>query len=110
MSTDPEFLAYVCAQVAGAGQISSRRMFGEAALYCDGKVVGLVCGNQLFLKPTDGARALLSEAEMAPPYPGAKPHLLPDAELDDNDLMQQVVRVICAELPAPKPKKPKSKR
>jgi TfoX/Sxy family transcriptional regulator of competence genes len=38
-----------------AGAISYRYMFGEYAIYCDGKVVALVCDNQLFVKPSDAA-------------------------------------------------------
>ncbi|MCK7502621.1 MAG: TfoX/Sxy family protein [Comamonadaceae bacterium] len=34
-------------------------MFGEYAIYLDGKVVALVCDNQFFVKPTDAGRALL---------------------------------------------------
>jgi len=54
MASDKEFVAYVCEQLREAGEISSRRMFGEAAVYLGDKVVGLVCDNQLFVKPTEG--------------------------------------------------------
>jgi hypothetical protein len=29
---------------------------GEYAIYCNGKVVALVCDNQLFVKPTEAAQ------------------------------------------------------
>lgn len=48
MATDQDFLEYVVEQAEGAGMLSHRRMFGEYALYLDGKVVALVCDNQLF--------------------------------------------------------------
>ena len=47
--------------------LSARKMFGEYALYLDGKVVALVCDDQLFLKPTPGATAALPPA--TPPAP-----------------------------------------
>ena len=52
MASHPEFVRFVCEQLRGAGAVSSKRMFGEAAVYLHGKVVGLVCDNQLFVKPT----------------------------------------------------------
>ncbi|WP_139826410.1 TfoX/Sxy family protein, partial [Derxia lacustris] len=30
----------------------AKRMFGEYALYLDGKVVGFICDDELFVKPT----------------------------------------------------------
>mgnify|MGYP005609792673 CR=1 FL=1 len=62
--------------------LTSRKMFGEYALYLDGKVVALVCDNQFFLKPTDAGKALLDRVKEAPPYPGAKPYYLVDAQLE----------------------------
>jgi TfoX/Sxy family transcriptional regulator of competence genes len=83
-------------------------MFGEFALYYDEKVVALVCDNQLFLKPTAAGRSMLGEITEAPPYPGAKPHILVGERLDDQDWMSSLIEVTANELPTPKPKKPKS--
>ena len=52
--------------------LTARKMFGEYAVYLDGKVVALVCDDQLFLKPTPGAQAALPDCPTAPPYPGAQ--------------------------------------
>jgi TfoX/Sxy family transcriptional regulator of competence genes len=86
--------------------LSARKMFGEYALYLDGKVVALVCDDQLFLKPTAGAEAALPGCPTAPPYPGAKPHLLVTDALDDPDPVIMALRAIAADLPTPKAKKP----
>ena len=102
MASDIGFVEYVCEQVAGAGHITHRRMFGEFALYCDGKVVALICDNQFFLKPTVAGRALLERVKEAPPYPGAKMYYLLDADLEDAEHMARVVRATAAELPMPK--------
>ena len=101
MASDIGFVEYVCEQIRGAGQVSHRRMFGEFAVYCDGKVVALVCDNQFFLKPTDAGRALLDRVQEAPPYPGAKPYYLVDAQLDDAEAAAALVRATAAALPAP---------
>lgn len=87
--------------------LSARKMFGEYALYLDGKVVALVCDDQLFLKPTAGAVAALPGCPTGHPYPGAKLHLLVTDALDDPAPVITALRAIAAETPAPKPKKPK---
>jgi TfoX/Sxy family transcriptional regulator of competence genes len=87
--------------------ISARKMFGEYALYLDGKVVALVCDDQLFLKVTPRTVACLPDAPLAPPYPGAKAHLLVTDALDDPAPVIAALRTLSEDLPAPKPKKPK---
>jgi DNA transformation protein len=104
MTSDLSFVEYVCEQIRGAGRVSHRRMFGEFAVYCDGKVVALVCDNQFFLKPTDAGKALLDRVKEAPPYPGAKPYYLIDAQLDDAEVAAAIVRATADALPAPKVK------
>ena len=49
MSSTPDFIEYIAAQISDAGAITYRKMFGEYALYCDAKVVALVCDDQLFI-------------------------------------------------------------
>lgn len=94
-------------EAAGPGA-SARRMFGEVALYREGKVVALICDDRLFLKPTAPGRALLPDAEEAPPYPGAKPHLvMPEESWDEPGLLPALLAATADTLPAPKPKKPK---
>jgi TfoX/Sxy family transcriptional regulator of competence genes len=86
--------------------VTARKMFGEYALYLDGKVVALVCDDQLFLKPTAGAQAALPDCPTAPPYPGAKPHLLVADALDDPARISFVLKSIAADLSPTKPKRP----
>ena len=110
MATDLEFVEYVCDQVRGAGPITFRRMFGEYALYADGKVVALLCDNQFFLKPTPAGRALLTRPKEGLPYPGARPHLLIDEMLEDAEALSRVVAVTARSLPSPVPKPRKRSR
>ena len=87
-----------------------RKMFGEHAIYCDGKVVALICDDQLFVKKTVAAATMLGDkAEEGLPYPGAKPYFIV-SEIDNPRFMSQLMRVIADELPTPKPKKAKWKR
>lgn len=90
--------------------LSARKMFGEYALYLDGKVVALVCDDQLFLKPIPRSSAALPDATLAPPYPGAKNHLLVTDALDDPAPVIIALRALAEDLPTPKPKKPKARK
>jgi TfoX/Sxy family transcriptional regulator of competence genes len=99
MASDPGFVEFVCEQIRGAGRITHRRMFGEFAVYCDGKVVALVCDNQFFLKPTAAGKALLDRVKEAPPYPGARPYYLIDSQLE---AAAAIVRATAEALPLPK--------
>jgi TfoX/Sxy family transcriptional regulator of competence genes len=103
MASDQEFVTFVCEQLRGAGDISSKRMFGEAAVYLRNKVVGLVCDNQLFIKPTVPGRALLGSPTEAAPFPGATNWFLM-TDLDDPEFLGELVRSTADALPSPKPK------
>jgi TfoX/Sxy family transcriptional regulator of competence genes len=105
MASRQDTADYLLEQIARAGPVSAKKMFGEYAIYCGGKVVALLCDDQLFLKPTVAGRALLGKAREGSPYPGAKPHLVIDADLwEDADWMADLIRATAQELPAPKPK------
>lgn len=108
MSSDPEFVKYVCDQISEAGRVRSRKMFGEFAIYCDDKVVALVCDDRLFVKMTPGGQAFVGETVESPPYPGAKPHFLIEDRIEDREWLTQLVRLTARGLPAPKPKRPRS--
>jgi TfoX/Sxy family transcriptional regulator of competence genes len=109
MATSAAIVDHLLDLLSAAGDLSARKMFGEYALYLDGKVVALICDDTLFLKPTPGALALLPDVEQGPPYPGAKPHLVLTDTLDDADLAVRILRAVADDLPMPKPKKPKEK-
>jgi DNA transformation protein and related proteins len=111
MATDKGTVDYITEQSAGAGGVSARAMFGEYALYCDGKVVALICDDQMFLKPTEAGRAILGpDPVMGMAYPGARPSYLIAGDLwEDADWMACIVRATADARPQPKPKKPKAK-
>lgn len=104
MATSAEYMEYVCGQLELVGDLSYRKMFGEYGLYSQGKYFGAVCDNRFMVKITEGGKRLLGECEYGLPYEGAKPMLVPDC-LDDKELLAELVRVTCAELPMPKKKK-----
>ncbi len=105
MSTETTFIDFILEQTQNAGQMASRKMFGEYALYCNGKVVGLVCDNRLFVKPTKAGAAFIDKIVEAPPYPGAKNYYLMEDAVEDREWMSELIRITAKELPMPKPKK-----
>ncbi len=78
-------------------------MFGEYAIYCDDKVVALVCDNKLFLKVTDSGRNVVKTQIMAAPYPGAKESFVIDEEdWDDAEYLSHLARATADALPIPR--------
>jgi hypothetical protein len=50
---------------------------------------------------------LLGTPAEAAPWPGARPHFLIDAGLDDGEWLSRLIELTAAALPAPGPKKPR---
>jgi len=67
MASDQSTIDFLLEQLQHAGEIRARKMFGEYALYCNDKVVALVCDDQLFIKPTDISEQFLDSTTLAPP-------------------------------------------
>ncbi|MFD2365071.1 TfoX/Sxy family protein [Pseudoduganella sp. GCM10020061] len=95
-------------QLSQAGPVTARKMFGEYGLYFEGKMVAVVCDDQLFIKPTPGGRTYIGTPVEVQPFPQAKTWFLMDGEqLEDRAWLAQLVRITARELPQPAPKKPK---
>lgn len=104
MSTSQDTINFICDQAGFGPRLTFKKMFGEFALYLDGKVVALVCDDQLFLKPTAEGLRYLGQVELAPPYPRARNHFLIAAELDDPGKVHSALEITAAVLPEPKPR------
>ena len=104
MASDKSQLEFVLEQIAKAGRVTAKSMFGEYGIYCDGKIVALFCDNQLFVKPTERGRAFIQNPVEAPPYPGAKPYFLIEEKIDDREWMADLIRLTAQEVPLPKRK------
>lgn len=89
----------------GGHNIRTRSMFGEYAIYCDDKVVGFICDDMLFIKPSTADPELFTRTEPAPPYPGAKNyHRVSGDGLEDRDWLGEAIQSTADALPPPKPK------
>jgi len=107
MASSADFVEYACSQMRGAGTITYKKMFGEYGIYLNGKIIGLICDNQFYLKITASGRAKLKEAVEAPAYKGSKPYFLIE-DFDDQDSLTATILATYEELPEAKAKTPKS--
>jgi TfoX/Sxy family transcriptional regulator of competence genes len=106
MASDQKTVDFITEQMAAAGNIRSRKMFGEYAVYCDEKVIALVCDNKLFLKVTEPGREIVKAQTFGPAYPGAKDSfIISEDDWDDNGYLAQLARTTADALPLPKKKK-----
>ena len=111
MASSASTIAFILDQLSDCRTVTAKKMFGEYGIYLSEKMFALVCDDQFFLKPTSAGRALLASVVEAPPYPGAKPCFLIDAESwEDRELMCQLAKATAAALPVTikKIKKPKA--
>lgn len=105
MASDTPFVEYVLDQIQGAGEVRAKKMFGEYGLYCNDTFFGLICDNRFFIKPTEPGKAFMKEVIEGIPYPGAKPSLLIEEQLEDREWLAQMIQLTVKALPAPKKKK-----
>jgi DNA transformation protein and related proteins len=106
MASNQETVVFITEQMNGSGNVRSRKMFGDYAVYCDDKVVALVCDDTLYLKVTEKGETLLNHAQKGQPYPNAKPALIVDEDYwDDREFMTKLVQETADALPAKKTKR-----
>ena len=112
MATSQSFVDYVIDQLQSVPTIRAQKMFGEYALYCNSKVVALICDDQLFIKVTaPGTTFVAGHYQEAPPYPGAKPSMLIENDrIEDHEWLCSLIRITEDALPTPKVKKSKAKK
>lgn len=111
MGTGQSFVDHVMEVVGLGSRLTHKKLFGEYALYLDGKVVAFACDNSLFIKPSRAVTALAPDLPQGPPYPGAKAYPIADELLDDPGALRRLIEETAALMPLPKPKKaPAAKR
>lgn len=106
MSSNPDFIEYVCDVIEGTGTVRYRKMFGDYMIYVDDKPILLVCDNTVYVKILPCVETLLTEADKGCPYPGAKEHYILD--IDNGELAKAVIETLLPVTAVPKPKKKKS--
>ncbi len=102
-----EFNEYVRDIFSAAGDIAIRSMMGGYLLYLDGKLIGDICGNQVFLKRTPTSDRLLAESELCYPYEGSKTLMHVFDRFEDKALILELLEGMYTELPEKRAKKNK---
>ncbi len=104
MATDLSFIEYVADQSQLRDRLTHKKLFGEYALYLDGKVIAFACDNSLFVKPAAATRPLTANLPQRPPYPDAKPYPVADELLDEPDQLRDLLLATEHAMPPPKPR------
>ncbi len=108
MATTKETAAFILGQLGQPERFSVKPMFGEFAIYADGKTVGFICDDQLLLKVMPESADLDALCERTPAYPGSKDYyLVPEDMITGDRKLPKLMLRMAEALPAPKAKKKK---
>ena len=102
-----EFIEYVRESFSAVGDIVIKAMMGGYLVYLNGKLIGDICDNELFLKRTPASDRLLADSELRYPYEGSKTLMHVFDRFEDMALIAELLEGMYAELPEKKPKKAK---
>lgn len=102
-----EFNEYVRERLAAAGDIVIKSMMGGYLVYLNGKLIGDICDNELFLKRTPTSDRLLADSELRYPYEESKTLMHVFDKYEDTDLIVELLEGMYSELPEKKPRKAK---
>jgi DNA transformation protein len=106
MTTKQSTVDFILDQLVSVSNTSARKMFGGYVLYCDGKVVGLICNDALFIKITEAGKKFVGKYyQEGNAYQGAKVSMAIDEDrIEDREWLSKLVRITTDNLPLPKPK------
>ena len=102
-----EFNEYVRECFSAVGDVVIKSMMGGYLVYFNGKLIGDICGNELFLKRTTTSDRLLAASELRYPYEGSKTLMHVFDRFEDTDMIEELLVGMYAELPEKKAKKSK---
>ena len=102
-----EYNEYVRDSFSAVGDIVIRSMMGGYLIYFNGKLIGDICDNELFLKRTTTSDRLLADSELRYPYEGSKTLMHVFDRFEDTDMIEELLVGMYAELPEKKAKKSK---
>ena len=111
MATSESMGAYILDQLGELPSVFIRKMFGEYALYSEGKVVALICRDTLFVKITDPGKEFVGKNyKEGFAYPGARASMeITEGLLADQEWITQLISITEENVPFPKPKKKRKK-
>ena len=96
---------FILSKLRERSRFSTRSMFGEYALYADGKTVGFVCDDLLYVKILPASKELEPLCEKGPPYPGAKLYyIVEETQLSTIEQLASILFAISRSIPGKKKK------
>ncbi len=98
-----DFNEYVREAFSEAGGIVIKPMMGGYLVYFNGKLIGDICGNEVFLKRTPTSDRLLADSELRYPYEGSKTPMPVFDRFEDTALVLELLDGMYTELPEKKP-------
>ncbi len=107
MSTQKETIEFILDKLqTEPPRFTARAMFGEYALYADGKTIALVCNDLLYVKILPASASLEEVCEKGEPYPGARLHYIVEEDmLSHLDDLPEILFALAESLPMKKKKK-----
>ena len=100
-----EFNEYVRERFSTVRNIVIKAMMGGYLVYLNGKLIGDICDNELFLKRTPTSDRLLADSELRYPYEGSKTLMHVFDRFEDTELILELLKGMYTELPEKKPSK-----
>jgi DNA transformation protein len=118
MAASADFIEFLKDQLRGLGNVTSRRMFSGAGIYCDGVIFALLLRDTLYFKVDDGNRPAYEAEGLKPFSYEARGRMVevgaywrvPERLLDDPDEMVAWARAALAAGQRAEAKKRKPKR
>jgi hypothetical protein len=108
MATQKETAEFILQKLRGPARFSVRAMFGEYALYANGRVAGFICDDLLYVKIGPAGKELELVCEKGPPYPGAKLYyIVEEVQLSTIENLSTILAAVADSTP---PKKRKTVR
>ncbi len=105
MITVNEFNEYVRECFSAAGNIVIKPMMGGYLVYLNGKLIGDICDNELFLQRTPTSDRLLADPKLRYPYEGSKTLMHVFDRFEDMALVLELLNGMYKELPEKRPAK-----
>ncbi|MBV6405933.1 MAG: TfoX/Sxy family protein [Flavobacteriales bacterium] len=110
MATRRETADFILHKLGHPERFSVKAMFGEFALYADGRPVAFICDDQLFVKIMPESAAL-DRCERGHAYPGSKPYYLVSEDMIGSERELPAILLRMAEvLPLPKARRKKASK
>lgn len=110
MSTKKETAEFVLEKLGEPSRFTVRAMFGEYALYAGGKVVGLICDDQLYVKILPPSKELENICDKDEAYKGSKLfYVVEEVQLSQISNLPDILLDIAKSLPEKKIKPPTHK-